>query len=276
MTVLALRHGELTDYLVNPAHSTREIALRLFNRLLSVDPSLDVKLAQLLPDRGYVNHTVALEGVCARRALDILDQTSRGRRLLPILGHLPNSTDQRVAAKATLFVGRRVQSAAWSARALSSSDQRVRANAVEAIWGLDSPPAVQLLEKCTEDKNNRVMGNALVGLHVVGHRSIETELTSLSRGLSADRRCTSAWVMGKIGQERWTEALTAMVKDEHPQVRGMALRSLLEIRRHDTPVETGEDELASVEQENADADPSSGVASDGSSYAAFPQYRYVR
>src|ERR1700690_2036498 len=56
LTVLALRHGELTDYLVNPAHSTREIALRIFNRMLSVDPSFDVKLAQLLPDRGYMNH----------------------------------------------------------------------------------------------------------------------------------------------------------------------------------------------------------------------------
>jgi hypothetical protein len=174
MTVLALRHGELTDYLVNPAHSTREIALRLFNRLLSVDPSLDVKLAQLLPDRGYVNHTVALEGVCARRALDILDQTSRGRRLLPILGHLPHSSDPRVAAQARCLSVKRVQSPAWAAKQMLYSDERVRANAMESIWGLDTQPAVQLLEKCVDDKNTRVVGNALLGLHITGHRDSGT------------------------------------------------------------------------------------------------------
>lgn len=301
LAILAIRQEELTNYLASPANGTREAAVKLFKRFLDVDPSFDVKLARRLPDRGYTNHAEAFDGPRCTRALDILDSTSRGRRLLPILGHLPNSSDQRVAAKATLFVGRRVQSAAWSSRALSSSDQRVRANAIEAIWGLDSPPAVQLLEKCTEDKNNRVMGNALVGLHIVGHRSIDSELTSLSRGLSPDRRSTSAWVMGKIGHERWTDSLTAMVKDEHPQVRGMALRSLIEIRRHDLPAVTGEgtedglvtqpalDELARMaaraETMQGESEPAglelaedqlSSLNPDGSSYAAFPQYKYVR
>ncbi len=230
LTVLALRHGELTDYLVNPAHSTREVALRLFNRMLSVDPSFDVKLAQLLPDRGYINHAVALEGASAIRALDILDQTSRGRRLLPILGHLPSSSDARVAAKATLFVGKRVQSPAWSAKQMSHPDQRVRANAVESIWGLDTQPAMQLLEKCIDDKNTRVVGNALLGLHITGHRDVERELVFSSKHALPDRRSMAAWTMGRTGKGEWAERLTAMVKDEHPQVRGMALRALRDIR----------------------------------------------
>jgi hypothetical protein len=230
LTVLVLRHRELTDYLVNPAHTTREMALRLFNRMLSVDPSFDVKLAQLLPDRGYINHAVALDGVCAMRALDILDQTSRGRRLLPIIGHLPNSSDPRLAAKATLFVGRRVQSPAWSAKQMAHPDQRVRANAVESIWGLDTQPAVQLLEKCIDDQNTRVVGNALVGLHITGNRDLQRELVFSSKHALADRRSMAAWTMGRTGKGEWAERLTAMVKDEHPQVRGMALRALREIR----------------------------------------------
>jgi hypothetical protein len=92
-----------------------------------------------------------------------------------------------------------------------------------------------------------------------------------------------------------------MVKDEHPQVRGMALRSLIEIRRHDLPAATGEgaenglvtepalDELArmaaraetmQIESEPAEIelgeDHLSSLNPDGSSYAAFPQYKYVR
>jgi hypothetical protein len=236
LAILALRHEELTGYLANPANGSREASVKLFKRFLDVDPSFDVKLARKLPDRGYTNHAEAFDPARCTRALDILDSTSRGRRLLPILGHLPNSSDQKVAAKATLFVGRRVQSPSWSANLLTSSDQRIRANAVEALWGLDTQPAVRLLEKCVEDRNNRVMGNALLGLHIVSHRSIESELLALARNGSPDRRSTSAWVMGKTAQERWTEKLTALVKDEHPQVRSMALRSLLEIRRHDPVV----------------------------------------
>lgn len=278
IAILALRQGELMSYLASPANGTRETAVKLFNRFLEVEPSFDVKLARKLPDRSYTNHGEAFDVSHSTRALDILDSTSRGRRLLPILGHLPNSSDARVAAKATLFVGRRVMSPAWSARLMSSSDQRIRANAVEAIWGLDSQAAVELLEKCTADKNNRVTGNALVGLHIAGHRDIETELRSLSHAPGPDRRSTAAWAMGKIAHERWVDELTAMIKDEHPRVRGMALRSLLDIRRHEAAVSERpavpqtDAGLAATEPEDQ------GFQMDiaGTSYDAFPQYRYLR
>jgi hypothetical protein len=48
--------------------------------------------------------------------------------------------------------------------------------------------------------------------------------------------------MGKIFNTRWIDELTRMVKDEHPQVRSMALRSLLEIRR----IEAASPELAAA------------------------------
>ena len=278
--MLALRHGELTDYLVNPTHSTREIALRLFNRILSVDPSFDVKLAQLLPDRGYVNHAVALEGVCAMRALDILDHTSRGRRLLPILGHLPHSSDPRVAAQATLFVGKRVQSPAWAAKQMLHSDQRVRANAVESIWGLDTQPAVQLLEKCIDDKNTRVVGNALLGLHITGHRDIERELVFSSKHALPDRRSMAAWTMGRTGKGEWAERLTVMVKDEHPQVRGMALRALREIRRleNNTPeaIAARAAEAAEAAQQEKIKRAAEQVVAGAASPIGFGQIDYVR
>jgi hypothetical protein len=96
--------------------------------------------------------------------------------------------DPRVAAQATLFVGKGVQSPAWSAKQMLHPDQRVRANAVESIWGLDTQPAVQLLEKCIDDKNTRVVGNALLGLHITGHRDLERELVFSSKHALPDRR----------------------------------------------------------------------------------------
>jgi len=235
LTIALMRRDEVTTYVADPAVASREVAQRIFNRFLAIDPSFDVKLARRLPDRGYINHADAFDTAHSTRALDVLDSTSRGRRLLPILGHLPNAADSQIAAKATLFVGKRVQSPAWAAKLLSRPDERLRANAVEALWGLDSSPAVRLLEDCTKDRHNRVMGNALVGLHIVGHRSVDQELRSLARAVSPDYRSTAAWAMGKLGQGTWLEPLTAMVRDEHPQVRSMALRSLVALRREEKP-----------------------------------------
>jgi len=100
--------------------------------------------------------------VRSTRALDILDQTSCGRRLLPVVGHLVDHRNNRISAKATLFVGRRVQNPSWTAKQLTQPDARVRANAVEALWGVDSPAAAGILEDCSGDRNHRVVGNSLL------------------------------------------------------------------------------------------------------------------
>jgi HEAT repeat protein len=248
MATLALRQEEMIGYLSNPAVATGEVAQRLFRRFLAAEPSFDVRLARQLPDRSYANHAFALEGPRAIRALDILDQHSRGRRLLPILGHLPGADDSKVAAKATLFVGKRVQSPEWAAKLLARPDERLRANAVESIWGVNVPAAVDLLERCTQDRNNRVMGNALVGLHIVGHRSVDPELGALAKNGAPERRSTAAWAMGKIASSQWTPELTRLIKDEHPMVRSMALRSLMTIRRTEM-AESDDTTLANAPQE---------------------------
>ena len=78
-----------------------------------------VKLARRLPDRHGLNHCEAFNALSSYRVLDVLDETSTGRRLVPVLGHLIDSADPRMAAKATLFIGKRIQSAEWAARQLT-------------------------------------------------------------------------------------------------------------------------------------------------------------
>ncbi len=236
LTVLVMRDRQLLNRIASPGSNSREDAVNLFRRFLSVDPSFDVKLARKLPGRTYWNQEEVFDGTHSTRALDILDQTSRGRRLLPILGHLPDSPDSRISAKATLFVGRRVQSPQWTEKQLSRPDQRVRANAVEALWGVDSAPAIRILEDCVGDKNCRVAGNSVVGLHIVGRESARTAVLSMSRAGKADARSTAAWAMGRLALPMFFDRLTELVRDDHPQVRGTALRALLEIRRKEVPI----------------------------------------
>ena len=244
LSILVLRREELLRRISSPAHTSKTSAVNLFRRFLKIDPSFDVKLARKLPGRSYWAQDEAFDSDLSARALEILDETSRGRRLLPILSHLPESADRKVSEKATLFVGRRVQNPDWTARQLARPDQRIRANAVEALWGLNTVPAVRLMERCLFDRNNRVVGNSIVGLHLAGKPGIDREVMTMSRSGKEELRSTAAWAMGKMGLPPFFDRLTEMIRDEHPRVRGRAIRSLLEMRRAEPRVpETGVTEL---------------------------------
>ncbi|MES1261805.1 MAG: hypothetical protein ABUS49_08715, partial [Acidobacteriota bacterium] len=95
LAVLVLRQESALRRISSPEFSTKEAAVALFRRFLSVDPAADVKLARQLPGRGCAARAKTLDSLHALRALDILDETSRGRRLLPILGHLPDTAAGR-------------------------------------------------------------------------------------------------------------------------------------------------------------------------------------
>jgi HEAT repeats len=228
---MMLRHPLAHEEIADPARGTLERSVTLFTRLWKVDPSFDVKLARRLPDRHGLNHCEAFDAPRSYRVLDVLDETSTGRRLVPVLGHLIESADLRIAAKATLFIGKRIQSAEWAARQLTRNDPSVRANAVESIWGLKSPTAQTLLEFCTGDSSSHVAGNALVGLHKLGKPGIVEQINSMVNGATHNVRSTAAWTMGRIGDSAFVDSLTELLRDDHPEVRGAALRSLLQIRK---------------------------------------------
>ena len=124
-----------------------------------------------------------------------------------------------------------MQSPAWTKRQLERKDQRIRANAVEALWGINSSPAIHLLEQCASDSNNRVVGNALVGLHIADIDGAQQQVMALSRARKLQLRSTAAWVMGRVGAPCFKPRLTELVRDEQPQVRGAALRALIAVRR---------------------------------------------
>ena len=234
LTDLLARQDSTLDNLVNPRMCPTATAIGVFRRLLAADPTLDFRLARLLPGRKETPHEKVLTGSAAARALDILDQTSPGQRLLSVVGHLPNSSDARISAKAALFVGHRVSNPAWLEKQLVREDPRVRANAVESAWGSKSEPAIRILEECANDSNNRVAGNALIGLHLAGCPDVTLKVIGMSLADDPGRRSAAAWVMGKIGSPDFVDCLTTLIRDTNPKVRSTALRSLAEIRRSET------------------------------------------
>jgi hypothetical protein len=230
---LMLRDNAVFEFLAQPGKKALERARFVIGRLMLLDPSFDVKVAKQLPDRTGVNQATALTGVRGARILEILDEVSRGRRLVPLLAHLPESTDPLLSEKATLFIGRRVQSAAWAEKQMDAPDPKVRANAIESIWGVDTPAARTLLERCKKDRSDKVAGNGFVGLHMLGDPGIVEEIQSMAVASNTKARATAAWTMGRIADPSFADQLASLVKDEDENVRGTALQALLGLRREE-------------------------------------------
>jgi len=236
---IVARQDSIFDHLLDPRLCSTKAAVAIFRRLLVVDPTLDFRLARMLPGRNESSPAKAqtaktLAGSHAARALEILDLTSPGQRLLSVIGHLPNSADARISAKAALFVGRRVSNPAWLEKQLVREDARVRASAIESVWGAKSEAAIRILEECCTDPNNRVAGNALIGLHMAGCPDVNIRAIGMSLADDPGRRSAAAWVMGKIGSPDFVDCLTSLIRDADPRVRSTAVRSLAEIRRTET------------------------------------------
>ena len=232
LTSLMLRQDCVFDEVADPARGSLERSINLFNRLCRMEPSFDVKLARKLPDRTGHNHANAFDRARCCRVLDVLNEASVGRRLIPILRHLVESTDSAIAAKATLFVGRRMQSPEWAARQITRDNpEGVRAKAIESLWGVKSQSAQALLEGYTTDESVPVAGNALVGLHKMGKPGIMEQIAEMVNSEAAGSRTTAAWTMGKIGDLSFADPLMEMLKDESPEVRSAALQSLIQLRK---------------------------------------------
>jgi hypothetical protein len=163
-----------------------------------------------------------------RRILGILPVLS-DTSLLPLLLQLSRHPSSRVRSKVSLLIGRINRNSKWVEKQMLEPDPRVRANAVEALWGVDSEEARELLWKCATDCNNRVAGNALAGLYCLG----ETESIRLALDMaahpSADFRATAAWAMGKSEDPRFMPALSSLAVDSASRARANARRSMARI-----------------------------------------------
>ena len=196
---------------------------------IRIDATLDISLARALADgaleNGPQNETEAI------RTLEILGEISGGPRLLPLLKSVLQSSNPRIRSKTALLIGRRRQSARWVAQRQKEMDPRVRANAMESLWGIEDESARGVLWEASSDDNNRVAGNALAGLYRVGDTRAIARTLEMAGHAEASFRATAAWVMGESSDPRFAPALGKMLADSDATVRARAFRSLANIRR---------------------------------------------
>ena len=219
-----LERPECVQQIVTPGHFTREQLLAVCRHLMTIDNYFDVRLAGLLP-RAYSDHS-HLDSQTLIRVLDVLDEISPGSRLILSLNHLTHHPDQHVSSKATLLVGRRLQNRAWVARQMASADARVRASVIEGLWDIRTESSREILKAALGDEHNRVVGNALVGLHRLGDPGVVAQARQMIEDPRPPFRWTAAWVMGKIGDPEFETSLQRALRDKEPKVGKAAERAL--------------------------------------------------
>ncbi len=218
----------LPAVLCDPALSQSE-AVALARSAACNCAMVDVVLAK------HLSETLARSGHSAQspelqRLMEILCEISDGARILPsliVLARLPNPYLQ---SKAVLMIGRANKSVKWVQQRLTAADSRVRANAVEALWGVDSEDARELLHKSAQDGNNRVAGNAMLGLYQLGDPSVIPLVLKMAEHPAKRFRATAAWVMGESASPRFTRPLARLIAEPNAIVRTRAFKALGQLR----------------------------------------------
>jgi len=226
--VALLVHGNLLFRALCDPALDRERATELARQAHRGDPAVDVKLARALADADGTDSSVAIG--MGERLLEIIDAISDGKRILPSLMRMLRNENPYLRSKVVLMIGRSGRSISWIEKRLQETDTRVRANAIEAMWGIESDQARDLLQWAMKDTNNRVVGNALVGLYRLGEVSPLAEIIKMAAHDSPAFRRTAAWVMGETGDPRFSEVLGRMIADGNADVRKSVFAAVRRVR----------------------------------------------
>lgn len=165
-----------------------------------------------------------------QRMIDILAEISDGSRVLPCLTTLISHPNPYVQSKAVLLIGKINRNVRWVRKRMVEPNGRVRANAVETLWGVDSEEARELLRGAVYDPDNRVAGNAAIAIYRLGDNWVIPELLKMAEHESPLFRATASWAMGESGDPRFTRALGKMVGEHNTMVRTRAFKALASIR----------------------------------------------
>lgn len=219
LTHFAVNHDIISDLILNRSVLERSSAARLLNIFMKYD----MTVAQTLLKRTMTAPEVNGSDPMVIELLATMDEASVGAHLGAALVQLLRKCDDKVRSKIALVLGHNRFNIGW---ALQHGDRRVRANAVEAMWNVDSSGARRLFHQALLDSDNRVRGNAIYGLLLLNDRSVLTTLRRMASAPYGRDRATAAWVMGKTGLLEFISELTTLLNDKDPSVVRQASQAI--------------------------------------------------
>ena len=215
--------GLLVKPLAEPGMLTVEEAAEILKVAKVVDPAFDVTLLQKVTEMHSLTAYL--------RVLEVLMLGAPTSRLAAMLAQVMRDGDLYLKSKAALLLGRLHQKAGWVERQLSHADVRVRANAVESLWGDRSADARKVFNQALNDEHQRTVGNALVGLYRAGDPSSIRNIINMAHDERAPFKVTALWAMGHLGDPRFLPWLTEAMGRIEATLRPSVFQTIRRIRQ---------------------------------------------
>ncbi len=193
-----LTRGLLSHLICEGAFQDLEQAVRVAGRVASITPTLNVDLLRTVWSSGLSSKRPA-----ALRVLSVVENLDSLSRTLPMLVQMVRASDNVVRSKAALLASRAQADGRMVREQLKDPDPRVRANALEALWGISKSGAVQSfrLAANSPDEHHRVVVNAIMGLYLAGFQDeAMTRLRQLAAGPCPRLHAASEWALGYLSR----------------------------------------------------------------------------
>jgi len=249
LTALLAHHYLLVPWLIRPEFFTVEQAIRISERLVKYDPTAASTFTHLLSDMALrldVHEDTVL------RILAILGAVS-AHPSTPLLTRFLNSANERVRSKAALLMGRVNHSVRWVENQLRQPDSRLRANALESLWGVATAEACAMFREAAKDGAPRVAGNAAAALYKAGQVDSLALLTELMDRPEPAWQATAAWAMGESGDARFVKHLERAAQSALAGPKENAQHALERIQKRNREKEAaGRLDVAAVETTGSD------------------------
>lgn len=219
-----LAGGSLVGVICSPFHLGSEQAHFLVERAKRIDPFFEWKLFRHAADE--VERGGERDVRTSMRALDLLAITARSAHQIPVVKKLLQHPDTKVRSRAATLMVKVTRETDWVPAALEDPEARVRANALEAFWSGGTSEELQpLLWTALSDRDNRVVGNALLGLYRQGDKRTICLMLEMASDPAERFRATAVWLLGQTVQRDLLPEVQKLVRDPSSMVRRAAVRA---------------------------------------------------
>ena len=210
---------------------THDLLIPILGDTAKSDPQLHSRLIRFLV-------TGMLEGKelpesSANRLLDMLSSMADTPGIHRFIREMLQHPSPRIRSKVTLLLER----GGADIRALvalvedPNEDARVRANAIESLWSVDSPELPALFKSFIGDSNNRVAGNAILALYRLGDRQAIPALFEMAASPDPLVQTTAVWTMGRTKDPRFLSCVGRFMLASKGMLRRTAFNALESIKK---------------------------------------------
>lgn len=207
--------------------SYKDEAITIARKASACDSQLGIKIVTTLTNEeiSRLPESDFLSG------LEILNSISEGDCFVSSVLKILKHPSPHVRSKAALFIGSRTQNLAWVTNQEGEDDPRVRANVIESLYGIHNESVAPLFYRSVHDPNNRVAGNAVLGLYLLKDTNSIPMIYQMAQHEDVPFRNTAAWLMGRTGDSRFSSALLELMRDSDETVRKQAFKALGQIKQ---------------------------------------------